>query len=138
MNAYIFTELTPTFIFTSSIIESHWSLKDTLSIYSSGFQCSLIQTRNNRGSFVIIHVLWNIFTVAKGKAQFPKDRQLNACRYFSGIVFKIQSYFMYVFLSILKYLAMCIREVIVGILLKKKKNYKERNEERQTKTRIVF
>lgn len=63
---------------------------------------------------------------AKGKAQFPEERQLNACRYFSGIVFKIQSYFMYVFLSILKYLAMCSRKAITGVLFKKK-TIKERN-----------
>lgn len=76
---------------------------------------------------------------AKGKAQFPKERQLNTCRYFSRIVFKIQSYFMYVFLSILKYLAMCSGKAITSVLLKKKKeNNKERNKKRQTKTRILF
>lgn len=63
---------------------------------------------------------------AKGKAQFPKERQLNACRYFSGIVFKIQSYFLHVFLFILKYLAMCSRKDITGILLKKKKKEKRK------------
>lgn len=63
---------------------------------------------------------------AKGNAQFPKERQLNACRYFSGIVFKIQSYFLYVFLFILKYFAMCCRKAITGILLKKKKKKKRK------------
>lgn len=52
---------------------------------------------------------------AKGKAQFPKERQLNIRRYFSRIVFKIKSYSMYVFLSILKYLAMCRGKAITDV-----------------------
>lgn len=67
---------------------------------------------------------------AKGKAQFPKERQLNTCRYFSRIVFKIQSYFMYVFLSILKYLAMCSGKAITSVLLKKKKKITKKETKR--------
>lgn len=46
---------------------------------------------------------------------------------------------MYVFLSILKYLAMCSGKAITSVVLKKKKEKnKERNKKRQTKTRILF